>query len=333
MTRLAGTRDGIFRLNTAATDQVLSCAPVRDLFRHGQYLYAGTEAGAYRSEDDGLHWQAIGLKDHQVWQIRAGDAQTLYAGTQPAGLFRSTDDGAHWAPIDAFGAVPWSRDWSIPVEPPLPGRARTVVCDASHTPARLRVGVEVGGIMLSDDAGETWTQVRPGDVPDIHVIVPHPADPQRLFVSTGYGRPDGIADMVEGNAGMFRSTDGGRSWTYVWAGVTPRYTRPLCIDPRAPYPLTVACAPNAFSSFRDPGGAGAALMRSDDDGDHWLDLGDPAHSPAAANFHGLAPSHDAVGSVIVGTDSGEVWLVNQSAEWLPVARGLPPVLSLLDLAL
>ncbi|MCB1749902.1 MAG: hypothetical protein H6977_17405 [Gammaproteobacteria bacterium] len=131
-------------------------------------------------------------------------------------------------------------------------------------------------------------------------------------------------------AGIHRSRDGGRSWHYLWAGITPRYTRPLCIDPRAPHPLTVACAPSPFSAHTDAGGAGAMLFRSADRGALWRSLGDPAHTPSAANFHGLAPAADRCGSVLVGTDTGELWRVSAAAEWHLLAADLPAVLSVLD---
>ena len=152
-----------------------------------------------------------------------------------------------------------------PLNPPLPGRARAIVVDQTN-PDRLWVGVEVGGMLRSDDAGATWQLNRPGENPDIHMLSAHPTNPRRLFVSTGYGRLDGVAEMVEGNAGVFRSDDAGASWQYAWHGITPRYSRPMCIDPRPPYGLTVASAPTAFSSVREAGGAQAMLFRSDDGG-------------------------------------------------------------------
>jgi hypothetical protein len=149
-----------------------------------------------------------------------------------------------------------------------------------------------------------------------------------LFISTGYGRFDHVAEMVEPNAGVFRSDDYGETWTYAWSGITPRYSRPLCIDPRPPHGLTVASAPTAFSSFADEGGAGAMLYRSEDRGTTWRSLCDEAHSPSAANFHGLTPDPLNLGGVVVGTDTGEVWRVSDDSHWTQLAGDLPAVLSL-----
>ena len=146
-----------------------------------------------------------------------------------------------------------------------------------------------------------------------------------MYASTGYGRLDGVAEMVEGNAGVFRSDDFGKTWSYQWRGITPRYARPMCIDEVG---LTVASAPNAFSSYKEADGAGAMLFRSEDQGQSWRSLCDEAHSPSSANFHGLEADPNDPGSVYVGTDTGEVWHVSREASWRLVGANMPPVLSL-----
>jgi len=102
----------------------------------------------------------------------------------------------------------------------------------------------------------------------------------------------------------------------------------MCIEQREPFSLTVGSAPNAFSHFKNDGGAQAMLYRSDDRGASWRSLCDQSHSPSTANFHGLTVDPDQVGGVIVGTDTGEVWRVSDDAVWTEVATGLPAVLSL-----
>lgn len=329
MNILAGTSSGIHVVTPQGSECVGDFPGVRDFCIVGDDLFAATASGIARSRDGARSWQPQALESLQMWQIRRAPDGTLYAVTQPAGLWYSRDHGDSWLPVDAFTDFPGAAEWCVPLDPPLPGRARTLVID-QNDPARLWVGVEVGGIMNSTDGGTSWRFTQPGGNPDIHVLVARPDAPDELFVSTGYGRPDGIADMKTGNAGMFRSRDGGASWEYVWHGMSPVYTRPLCIDPRPPYPLTVASAPSPFSACTDPGGAGAMLFRSDDRGDSWRSLGDADHAPSAANFHGLAPASGAVGSVLAGTDAGELWRIDAAGRWTCVVSGLPAVLTILD---
>ena len=323
---LAGTGRGVFSVVDGDTRQVLESRGVRDLVKLGERLFAGTGAGLYASDDAGDSWSLVGLEDYQVWQIRSASDGTLYAGTQPAGLFRSQDDGATWREIESFANAPEAAEWCIPLDRPLPGRARALVIDRDD-PQRMWVGVEVGGIMRTEDGGETWEHGLPGDNPDLHMMYAHPANPEVLYASTGYGRLDGIAEMLEGNAGVFRSDDRGASWQYAWKGVTPRYSRPMCVDPRAPYGLTVASAPNAFSSFKDEAGAQAMLFRSEDGGESWRSLCDSAHSPSRDNIHGLTPDPQIPGGVLIGTDTGEVWRVGDDASWTQLGAGMPAVLS------
>jgi hypothetical protein len=329
---LAGTSKGLFAVDEAPeATPVLADRAVRDLEVSGGRLLAGAETGLFASEDGGHTWQPSGISGRTVWQIFAGPhAGEVYVGTQPAGLFRSKDDGRTWDEIESFAHSPEAERWCVPVKPRQPGRARALVVDRAD-PRRIWVGVEVGGVVSTSDGGASWRLDLPGNNPDIHMLVAHPARPSTLFASTGYGRLDGVAEMIEGNAGMFRSDDGGASWVYAWRGVVPRYARPLCIDPRPPYGVTVASAPTAFSSFKDDGGARAMLYRSEDLGETWRSLCDAAHSPSAANFHGLVPDPTSPGGVLVGTETGEVWRVTDRAEWTQLATGLPSVLSILPL--
>jgi photosystem II stability/assembly factor-like uncharacterized protein len=328
---IAGTSKGVFSVDNGQAGQRLESRGVRELTCCAGRLFAGTGAGLFVSDDQGAGWQPAGLEATEVWQVRAAADGTLYAGTQPAGLYRSRDRGDSWEALESFTRAPGANDWCIPVDPPLPGRARALVIDQNNGD-RIRVGVEVGGILCSEDAGESWQLVLPGDNPDLHMMTAHPERSDELYASTGYGRLDGVAEMIEGNAGVFRSTDGGRSWDYVWKGVTPRYSRPMCIDPRPPYPLTVASAPTAFSSYRDPDGAQAMLFRTEDGGANWRSLCDSDHSPCAANIHGLAPDPEHPGGVLIGTDTGEVWQVGDDAVWTLLGSGMPAVLSVLGMA-
>jgi photosystem II stability/assembly factor-like uncharacterized protein len=339
---LIGTVSGLFRADTSGTSKAVSELVGRRI-EHvsclGDVVYAGTDAGLFASRDGGASWEPAGLVDYEVWDLALSpaDGRTVFAVTQPAALFRSHDGGRSWREIESFRKVPGADRWCVPFTPPLPGRARTIALDPAG-PARWWVGIEVGGILCTEDAGETWRCVVPGcppDIPlnpDIHTMVLHPGRPGLLFASTGYGRIDQSEPRDKRSAGVFASKDGGKSWRYAWAGLQPRYTRPMCIDARAPYPLTVGASPTTASSHRDSGGALAMLYRSDDAGVTWRSLGDPAHSPSPTNFFGIMPDPQTVGGVLLGTDLGEVWRITPRATWTRLASGLPDVHAVCPLA-
>jgi photosystem II stability/assembly factor-like uncharacterized protein len=334
MTLLAGTSNGIFAIgDSGEATCVLPDRSVRDLVDVRGRLLAGADTGIFASDDGGRAWAPSGLEGKTIWDILPGSngEGAVYAGTQPAGLFKSRDGGRTWTEFETFTRIPEAERWCVPVKPRQPGRARALVVDRAD-PKRIWVGIEVGGVVSTDNGGATWRLDLPGNNPDIHMMAAHPEKPGVLFATTGYGRLDGVAEMIEGNAGVFRSDDAGATWRYVWRGVIPRYARPMCIDPRAPHALTVASAPTAFSNSKDEGGAHAMLYRTEDGGETWRSLCDAAHSPSAANFHGLIADPSAPGGVLVGTDTGEIWRVGHRSDWTRLAAGLPPVLSILCLS-
>jgi photosystem II stability/assembly factor-like uncharacterized protein len=333
-TAILGTAKGIFVVDAAsgASSAALEGPSVRHLSRVNGRCVAGSTAGVFCSADDGRSWQPSGIGDREVWDVASapGDRSTLYAVTEPAGLFLSRDGGTSWTEIAGFRSAPGFAEWCVPVTPPRPGRARTIVLDPAD-PLRLVVGVEVGGVVLSEDGGRTWTMNRPGGNPDLHNIVAKPDEPGVLFASTGFGRIDRSEPMEQRIAGMFRSDDHGKSWRFQWKGLTPPYTRPLCIDPRRPHAVTVGASPTAFSAAKDEDGAKAMLFQSVDGGETWRSLGDASHSPSRAQFHAVAPDPDAAGHVLAGTDTGELWRVTPEARWTLVAQGMPQVQSVLPL--
>ena len=333
MAMLIGTSNGVFMAagsGPPAEVGGLAGREVRALRASNGTIFAGAENGVYVSKNGGRSWTLSGVEGKIVWDIAAvpSDERTVYVGTQPAALFRTQDGGESWTEIDSMQRIPGAEKWCVP-NSPAGARARTLVLDAAN-PSRYWVGLEVGGVLGTSDDGATWTSVMTGG--DIHVMAADPARPDRLYMTTGFGRyADDPQPREERVAGAFRSRDGGQTWEYLWKDRDPPYTRPMCVDPRAPHALTIGCAPTAFASYRDEGGAKSRLYQTTDGGDTWRELGDADHSPSAANILAVAPDGERASSVLVGTDTGEVWRVSPAAEWTLLESGLPAVQSILPL--
>jgi len=332
MDLLIGTSAGVFFIDQGtepAEAAGLSDRSVHALRQANGSVLAGAADGVYRSNDSGRAWQASGCEGQSVWAIAvsAANPHLMLAGAEPAALFRSADAGQSWAPVPTLRDVPGAEAWGRPTDP-NGSRALAIVLDETR-PQHLWVGVEVGGILESSDDGATWMLSLAGRNPDIHGLARDPARPDVLYAATGYGRLS-ETDPVE-PAGVYRSDDGGESWRYTWPDPDRAWTRPMCIDPRAPHALTAAACPNFQSSMRNPGGAQSMLYQSTDGAASWRSLGDAAHAPSAVNITAIAVSPERLGSVVVGTENGEVWQVSPEAEWTPLASGLPSVQALLPL--
>lgn len=160
-------------------------------------LYAGTDGGLFKSLDAGASWtsSSSGLSPRALavnaLQFKPGSPSILYAGT-PAGFFRSTDDGANWS----GGPLPpgYGEVRAIAVHPSIPNAIYAL------TPYYL---------LKSSDSGLTWVDISAG-LPTASVnllsITIDPQNAQRLFVGS-YGK------------GIFRSSNGGGSWTPVNSGL------------------------------------------------------------------------------------------------------------------
>jgi photosystem II stability/assembly factor-like uncharacterized protein len=173
-------------------------------------ILAGTINGVFRSDDEGRTWREAskGLTDRHVrWLAFHPNISDLeFVGTEPAGIYISHNGGESWF---ACPEVPELRDlykWSLPYSPEA-GCVRGFAFNRS----RAYAAVEVGGVLRSDDGGETWRLAEGSDgnpdlegppepfiYPDVHSIFVHPFLPDLVCAPTG--------------GGFYGSTDGGKTW-------------------------------------------------------------------------------------------------------------------------
>ncbi|HEY6784233.1 MAG TPA: glycosyl hydrolase, partial [Gemmatimonadales bacterium] len=180
-------------------------APLRSIL----LLVAVASAAAAQTpgSPDGMRWREIG-------PTRAGRARALagvpsqpnvfYAGFDDGGVWRSTDYGSTWQPL--FDQEPTGAIGAIAVSPSNPG-----VIYVGSGAGIIRPDLAQGnGVYKSTDAGKTWTHVGLDDTRMIANIAIDPANPDRVFVAA-LGHPYG----PNSQRGVFRSTDGGKTWDKV----------------------------------------------------------------------------------------------------------------------
>jgi len=125
------------------------------------------EGGMRRSVDGGRTWIDCELPEPAVFSLAVSAADgAVYAGTEPSRLFRSDDRGESWRELEALLELPSRPNWSFPPRP-WTSHVRWIA-PSPHDAGLLLVGIELGGLMWSEDGGETWEDHRPGaklDVP------------------------------------------------------------------------------------------------------------------------------------------------------------------------
>ncbi len=133
-----------------------------------------------------------------------GQLNTFYIGVNNGGVWKTTDAGRVWTPI--FDDQPTQSIGAIAVAPSDPN-----VIYVGSGEGLQRPDLSTGdGIYRSNDAGRTWRHLGLRDGQQIPAIAVDPRDPNRVFAAV-LGHPYG----PNAERGVFRSTDGGLSWTKV----------------------------------------------------------------------------------------------------------------------
>ena len=141
------------------------------------------------------------------------------------------------------------------------GRASAVVGDPTN-PLTFYFGAAAGGVFKTDDAGTTWQNISDGyfRTASVGALAVAPSDPQVIYAGMGEAC---IRGNVSYGDGVYRSDDGGTTWTHRGLADT-RHIGRVRVHPRDPDILYAAALGHAFG----PHGA-RGVFRSRDGGAHW----------------------------------------------------------------
>ena len=135
----------------------------------------------------------------------------------------------------------------------------------------MRSAISFGdGVYKSTDAGTTWAHIGLEDSRQIGKILVDPADPNRVYVAA-LGHAYGPNEQ----RGVFRSTNGGRTWTHVLNKGAEIGAIDLAMDPDDPntfYAATWNARRTTWSVYAPVSGSGAGLYKSTDGGTTWVQL-------------------------------------------------------------
>ncbi len=290
-------------------------------------VFAGTSDGVYRSTDAGKTFARTDFpKDgRQIWSflVDASDPKRVFAGGSPISIYRSEDCGETWKTMP---------DPGMPNRAVMPFACR-VMRMAQHPtkPGTIYGALEVNGVMRTDDAGESWTDIstdlmRLAQQPhlkskivsntynegmlDSHAIATTPADPDAVVLAV--------------RMGLFRTEDGGTSWQDMELGrFSPStYGRDVKVAPTDGKTMYAALSVAAASK---EGG----LFRSQDCGQTWkrFDKVKVHGTIMSVALHQTDPDQVFLGArydgEIYGTrDGGATW------DSLPLPSGVKDIYSL-----
>lgn len=262
-----------------------------------------------------------------VWSVvRVGDR--LYAGTKPAQFFVSDDDGASWTRLDALHTHPSARNWN-------PGAAglilHTVLADP-EVPEKMWVGISAAGVFATEDGGQSWerrNRLSNAEACGHHLHPAAPRDGDTGHCVHNMMRAPGDVLYQQNHHGVWRSSDGGRSWDDITEGLPSTFGFPIRVHPRDPDTIWVLPL-NGDAVGRYPPDAAPAVWKSEDAGQSWS----PKHQglPDQAYFTVLrqamaGDARDPAG-LYFGTNTGSVFAsLDEGESWDEVVRHLPTILS------
>ena len=196
----------------------------------------------------------------------AGDPATFYTGAVGGGVWKTENAGRTWEPV--MDGQPVASIGALAV---APSDSRVVYVGSGE--ADMRSDVSYGnGMYRSADAGRTWKRIGLSDTRQIGRIVVDPRDANRVFVAAlghGFG--------PNAERGVFRSTDGGATWTKVLFRDADTGAIDLAFQPGNPRTILAALWQTRrppWNTYPPSNGPGSGLYRSEDGGDTWHRAGD-----------------------------------------------------------
>jgi photosystem II stability/assembly factor-like uncharacterized protein len=311
---LVATRNGVGRLVLAdgAWHSASRCFEQRDiraLAAQETCAIAGGKEGVIRSVDGGRHWieANTGLSIPYIrWLAFHPDIVGLVvAGTEPASIFLSLDAGATWHERPEVARLREAHGWSLPYSP-RSGCVRGFACHQQ----RMYAAVEQGGLLRSDDCGETWRFVDgtcrgPDETPDgkslhpdVHSVLVHAASPDHVFATTG--------------GGLYGSEDGGATWELLYSC----YCRAAWVDPMDPKHIVLGPADGVSRNGR--------IEESRDGGHSWARTPQPLDTswPHDMVEH-FVTLNDSL--LAIRTDGRLFCRIDETAAWESVLPEIPGI--------
>jgi photosystem II stability/assembly factor-like uncharacterized protein len=192
-----------------------------------------------------------------------GRPKEAYFGAVGGGLWKTTDGGDTWAPV-TDGLIKSASVGAVAVSETNPD---LVFIGMGETCIRGNI-MPGDGVYKSTDAGKTWTHVGFSESHGISKIRIHPTNPDIIFVAA-FGK----FSVPNEERGVYKSTDGGRTWRKVLYRDDKTAAIDISIDPANPNVMYAAMWEAYRKEYQmSSGGPGSGLFKSTDGGETWSEI-------------------------------------------------------------
>ncbi len=196
----------------------------------------------------------------------------MYAGFATSGVWKSDDNGATWQPV--FENQPSTSVGDVAVAPSNPD----IVWVGTGEANLFRASMAGVGVFKSTDAGRTFTHAGLTDTQTIARVVVHPTNPDTVYVAaSGHEWTDNQT------RGVFKTTDGGRTWTKVFYRSPRTGAIDLVMDPSDANTLYAAMWQRIRRKWSDPrvepGYHEGGIWKTTDAGKTWVEASEGLPAP------------------------------------------------------
>jgi len=273
-----------------------------------------------QSPFDSLHFRSIGPaatggRVHDI-EVDPKNPSTIYVAAASGGIWKTTNHGTFWTPI--FDGQPDNTFGDLAI---FAGDPRIIWAGTGEQNNRQSTSWG-GGVYRSTDAGATWQHVGLEQTRHIGRVVLHPTDANVAYVAA-------IGNLWKPSTerGVYKTTDGGKTWTKILYVDTLTGATDLAMDPRDPDVLYAATYQRLRSTFGyNGGGPASALYKTPHAGATWkkrqtaIPAGDKARVALA-----ISQSKPDVLIALVehATESGTYRSEDAGATWKKMSRSNP----------
>lgn len=287
--------------------------------RRALILVALATTAYAQSPFDSLKFRSIGPaatggRIHDI-EVDPNDPAILYVASASGGVWKSTNHATSWKPLET---LPENTFGDLAI---FPGDSKIIWAGSGEQNNRQSSSWG-SGVYRSNDGGNTWTHLGLEKTASIGRVRLHPTDPNVAYVAAV-----GNLWKATPDRGLYKTSDGGRTWSRILYVDTLTGATDVALDPRNPNVVYAATYQRIRSAFGfNGGGPGSAIWKSTDAGATWsrLENGIPAGDKGRIQFDISRSNPDVLIALVEHvTGTGTYRTEDAGATWRMTSRNNP----------